>query len=92
MYITKWIEGEQNLNDFCLKRFKETPRFVETIATVGASAKVYKTYKWCEDKQKYVDMYLLFMEHPKGTVGDISHFRHQNYEDIRAAGGAILIR
>lgn len=92
MYTIKWIEGEDNLNDFCLKRFKEVPRFVETIGKVGLSAKVYLIYKWREDKQKYVDMYLLFMEHPKGTVGDISDIQHQTYEDIRANGGAILVR
>lgn len=92
MYITKWIEGEQNLNEFCLKRFKETPRFIETIGKVGYAAKVYLIYKWREDKQKYTDMYLLFMEHPKGTVGDISNFQHQSYEEIRANRDSLLIR
>lgn len=92
MYITKWIEGEQNLNDFCLKRFKETPRFVETIGKVGTSAKVYLIYKWRQDKQKYTDMYLLFMEHSKGTVGDINDIQHQTYESIRANKSSLLIK
>lgn len=92
MYVTKWIEGEDNLNDYCLKRFKETPRFVETIGRVGTAAKVYMVYKWREDKRKYTDMYLLFMEHPKGTVGDIMDIQHQTYEDIRANGNPILVK
>ena len=90
MYTTIWIEGEKNLNDFCLRRFKETPHFVETIGKVGP-AKVYKIYKWREAKQRYTDMYLLFMEHPKGNVGDISDIRTQTYEQIRANRTSILI-
>lgn len=91
MYTTIWIEGEKNLNDFCLKRFKTTPHFVEHIGMVE-QAKVYATYKWREDKQRYTDMYLLFMEHPKGNVGDISDIRTQTYEQIRANRTSILIR
>ena len=92
MYITKWIEGEQNLNDFCLRKFNETPRFIETIGEVGTSAKVHRVYKWREDKLRYTTMYLLFMEHPKGTVGDISDIRHQTYESIRANRSSLLIK
>ena len=91
MYTTIWIEGEKDLNDFCLRRFKETPHFVETIGKVGP-AKVYEIYKWREDKQRYTDMYLLFMEHPKGNVGDISDIRTQTYEQIRANRTSILIK
>ena len=91
MYIYKWIEGEDNLDAFCLKRFNERPRFVETIGRV-ASAKVYLIYKWREDKQKYTDMYLLFMQHPKGTTSNISDIQHQTYGQIRANKSSILIR
>ncbi len=92
MYITKWIEGEANLNDFCLRRFGEEPRFVETIGRVGPAAKVYYLYKWRTDKQKYTPMYLLFMEHPKGTVGDISDYQHMTYEEIRANKDSLLLQ
>ena len=91
MDITKWIEGEDNLNAYCQKRFNELPRFVETIGRVGLSAKVYLVYKWREDKQKYTPMYLLFMQHPKGTVGYIQDIQHQSYEDIRTNRGSILV-
>ena len=91
MYTTIWIEGEKNLNDFCKKRFKDTPHFVETIGKVS-TAKVYKTYKWRDDKQRYSDVYLLFMEHPKGKVGNIEDIKHQTYEQIRANKTSILIR
>lgn len=91
MYITKWIEGEKNLNDFCQRRFKEDPSFVETVGRVG-SAKIYEVYKWREDKRRYVDMYLLFMEHPKGTVGDIADIRSMTYEEIRANKASVLVQ
>ncbi len=91
MYIYKWIEGEDNLDAYCQKRFKERPRFVETIGRVGP-AKVYLIYKRREDLQKYTPMYLLFMEHAKGTVGDISNIQHQTYEQIRTNPSSLLIR
>ncbi len=88
-YTTIWIEGEDRLNDFCQRRFQERPRFVETVGRVG-TAKVYMVYKWREDRKRYVDMYLLFMEHPKGTVGDIAEKRLMTYEEIRADKTSIL--
>lgn len=91
MYITKWIEGEQNLHDFCMKRFKSIPRFSGTFGQVGP-AHVSLVYKWREDKRKYTEMYLLFMEHPKGTVRYVSDIEHQNYEEIRANKGSLLVR
>ena len=91
MYIYKWIEGEDNLDAFCLKRFGERPRFVETIGRVS-SAKVYLIYKWREDKQDYTSMFLLFMEHTKGTTGDITNIQHQTYGQIRANKSSLLIR
>lgn len=90
MFITKWIEGERNLIDLCKKNFHEEPHFVETIGRIGIIAKVYKIYKWREDKQQYTDMYLFFMEHTKGTVGDINDIRQQSYEQIRACRSSIL--
>ena len=74
MYITKWIEGEKNLNDFCLKRFHEEPRFIGGIGKfLGTPAKVYKKEKYREDKQCYVQMFLLFMQDAKGKVCDIDN-------------------
>ena len=92
MFIYKWIEGEDNLNSYCQKRFNELPRFVETIGSVWPSAKVYLVYKLREDKQKYTPMFLLFMQHQKGTVGYIQDIKHQSYEQIRTDRSAILIR
>lgn len=95
MYVTKWIEGEENLREFCLRRFKEKPRFVETIGHVGGdAATIHMIYKWREDKHRYTDMYLLFMRHEQGTVGDfgLSDIMHQSYEDIRTDRTAILRR
>lgn len=91
MYTTIWIEGEENLNAFCLKRFKEEPRFVETIGKAG-TAKIILKYKFREDKQRYTAMYLLFMEHPKGNVADPSDISNQSYEQIRANRTSILVR
>lgn len=92
MYTTIWIEGEDNLNKFCLKRFKDKPHFVETIGKVGINANVHLMYKWREDKHRYTEMFLLFMEHPKGDVGYINDISGQTYEEIRANKTSILIR
>ena len=92
MYITKWIEGEANFRDFCKKRFHEMPVFIETIGHFqGNTAKVYKIYKYREDKQGYSRMYLLFMKHPKGIITDISSIQYQSYEQIRTDKGSILV-
>lgn len=89
-YITLWIEGEKNLNEYCKKRFGETPRFVETIGKVGyEGAKVWLIYKQ-KDDGRYVDMYLLFMPHPKGTIYDIGEFSKMSYDEIRTDRTAIL--
>ena len=88
-YTTIWIEGEENLMSFCLRRFKESPTFVETIGRAGG-ASIHLLYKWREDKQSYVDMYLLFMPHPNGTCYDINDESKKNYEEIRSTKGAIL--
>lgn len=73
MYQAIWIEGEEALNDFCKKRLKDTPKFVETIAHCG-SATIWLMYKH-DDEGHYHDMYLIFMEHPKG---DLSYWQIQD--------------
>lgn len=88
-YTTIWIEGEENLRRFCVKRFKEKPSFVETIGRV-CGAKIHLVHKWREDRQRYVDMYLLFMPHPNGRCYDINDERKKSYEEIRRTKGAIL--
>lgn len=89
-FIYKWIEGEKNLNEFCLKHFGEKPRFVETIGKVGINTKVRLIYK--EKGNRYVDMYLLYMPHENGTVYWISDIETMTYEQIRADRTAILKR
>lgn len=80
MYHYIWIEGEKNLNDFCLKRFGEKPTFSGTIGRAsgkGASAKVHMINKHLTDAEladphrslSYHDMYFLYMEHHKGNNG-----------------------
>lgn len=92
-----WIEGEKALNEFCLKRFKDKPRFVETCGTV-MSAKVRMIYKHRDDLGKYVDMYLLYMDAPnkkcKNLVGDgqLPDIQLMTYEEIKADRTAILRR
>lgn len=87
-FIYKWIEGEDNLNEYCQKRFKETPHWCDTIASVG-EAKVYLVYKRKADGS-FAEMYLLFMPHPNGTVYNISDIFAMTYEDIRLDRTAIL--
>ena len=43
-YIYFWVEGYDNINDFCQKRLGERPKFVETIGYCG-NAKIYNIYK-----------------------------------------------
>lgn len=87
-YIYKWIEGRKNLDEYCMKRFGETPRFMETIGRVG-EAKVHYMYKRKEDGS-YAEMYLLFMRHEKGTVSWINDVEKMTYEQIRSDRTAIL--
>ena len=87
-YIYKWIEGRKNLEEYCQKRFKDKPRFIETIGRVG-EAKIYYMYKRKEDGS-YAEMYLLFMHHEKGTVSWIDDISMMTYEQIRADRTAIL--
>lgn len=86
-YIYKWIEGERNLNEYCMKRFGEIPKFVETIGKV-ANAKVRLIYK--EKEGDFTAMYLLYMHHPSGTVYHINDIETMTYEQIRTDRSALL--
>ena len=85
MYSYIWIEDEKNLDEFCMKRFGESPRFLETIGRVagkGASAKIHMINKHLTDEELadpnrrigYHDMYFLYMEHNSGKYY-LSKFR-----------------
>lgn len=87
-FIYKWIEGRKNLDEYCLKRFKEKPRFVETIGHVG-EARIYYMYKRREDGS-YAEMYLLFMRHPKGAVSWIDDIVKMSYGQIRTDSNSLL--
>lgn len=94
MYIYKWIEGEKNLEEFCLKRFKVRPNFTETIGHCGP-ATIYLIYKYRDEKdwnKGYAEMYLLFMEHNSGTklFTEIQEIMHWTYEKIKADRTSIL--
>lgn len=92
MYIVKWIEGEKNLEEFCLKRFKEKPRFCETIGHCG-DATIHMIYKYRQDKSRYTQMFFLFMRHENGTISDghLSDKERMTYEQIRTDSTSILI-
>lgn len=90
--MTKWIEGESNLNEFCLRRFKEKPKFIETIGHCG-EVTVYMIYKYRQDKHRYTQMFFLFLRHSNGTVseGELSDKSKMTYEEIRADKNSILV-
>lgn len=99
MYSYIWIEGEKNLNEFCMKRFGDRPHFMETIGRVsgkGASAKVHLIYKYhADDEPPYSgchEMYLLYMEHTTGKYyfSEIQKIMRWPYEKIRTDKTAIL--
>ena len=87
-YIYKWIEGDKNLEEYCSKRFREQPRFIETIGRVG-EAKVELIYKY-KNGYGYVPMYLLYMQDPKGTIWDFNDIRRMTYDEIRFDKTAIV--
>ena len=96
MYSYIWIEGEKNLEEFCKKRFGDTPHFLEHFGEVSGNeshAKVEKREVERADGD-YRLMFLLTMEHEQGryTSGNIDEIRHWNYEQIRADRTAILRR
>ena len=92
-----WIEGEKALDEFCMRRFKHTPRWMETIGTL-TNAKVRMIYKHRDDLGKYVDMYLLYMDAPHDNCkniagsGQLSEIQRMSYEEIKADTTAILRR
>ena len=99
MYSYIWIEGEKNLDEFCMKRFGETPHFLETIGRVagkGAAAKVHNIYKYpADDEPPYSpchNMYFLYMEHEAGKYyySQIEDIKRWPYEKIRTDSTAIL--
>lgn len=91
-YVYMWIEGNDNLNDFCKKRFGERPQFCETIGHCG-SAKIYLTYKPDNDGH-YHEMYFIFMKHENSDMGYCELMDDIcikfNYEDIRTDRHSIL--
>jgi hypothetical protein len=92
MYNYLWIEGERNLQEYCQRRFKETPRFMETIGHVGPVT-VYLKYKKKGDY--YTPCYLLFMEARQGsgnavTWGELKIIEKWSYDKIRANKNSIL--
>lgn len=89
-FIYKWIEGEENLNEYCLKRFGEKPTIIEHHGKVG-TAKIIKTEKQKEDGYYHI-FYLLYMKDEKGTIYDINDVTRMTYEQIRADRTAILKR
>lgn len=94
MYIYKWIEGKENLKEFCLKRFKDRPHFTETIGRCG-QATIYLIYKYRDEtdwNKGCVEMYLLFMEHPSGTHSfrKIQDMMYWTYEKIKADKTSII--
>jgi hypothetical protein len=90
-YSFLWIEGDKQLQDFCLKRFKSKVRFLETIGHVGPCT-VYLIYKHDDELDKYHEMYLLVMPDPKGTVGEgsLTDLQRMSFEEIKQARGTIL--
>ena len=59
--ISAIIRGNDNLYKYCEKRFRESPRFMETIGHVG-KAKVYLRYWHAPTDDGYYDYYVLIME------------------------------
>ena len=97
-----WIEGERALNEFCLRRFKSTPRWMETIGTLpGAKVRLIYKYVYKEDGEtvdRVAQMYLLYMDAPhdrcKNLAGDgqLSDIERMSYEEIKTDSTAILRR
>ena len=87
-YIYKWIEGWDEMQAFCEKRFGHRASFCETIGTCD-TAKIWMIYKR-KAGGGFAEMYLLFMPHEKGTIYDIGELSKMSYEDIRADKNSLL--
>lgn len=95
-----WIEGENALNDFCERRFKEKPHWMENTGRL-TRAKVAQIYKYVykedgETVDRVAQMFLLWMDAPndncKNLAGDgqLSDIQRLTYEEIKADRTAIL--
>lgn len=89
-YISAIIRGEQTLNRYCLKRWGESPQFSETIAHIGDDVTIEKAYLKSPADENYMDYYILYMPHPKGTTADISLLRKRAYESIETGNARLL--
>ena len=87
-FIYKWIEGWDEMQAFCEKRFGHRASFCETIGTCD-TAKIWMIYKRRESGG-YAEMYLLFMPHEKGTIYDINELSKMSYEEIRVYRNYLL--
>lgn len=93
MWSYLWIEGERNLHEFCLKRFKELPRFIETTGRCK-EAIIRLIYKLEDGYGGAHEMYFLKMKHDKGVYdgNEIDEIQHWTYEQIKTDRTAILRR
>lgn len=87
-YIYKWIEGWDEMQEYCVKRFGHRASFCETVGRCD-SATIWMIYKRKRDGG-FAEMYLLFMPHEKGTVYDIGELSKMSYEDIRTDRNSML--
>ena len=97
-----WIEGERALNDFCLRRFRCKPSWMETIGTLpGAKVRLIYKYVYKEDGKtvaRVAQMFLLYMDAPNDRCtnlvgsGMLSDIERMTYEEIKADRTAILRR
>ena len=89
-FVYKWIEGDDNLIEYCQKRFNERPYICEHHGYCGP-AKIIKTEKEKPDGY-YSIFFLLYMQSDKGIVYNIDSTKQMTYEQIRADKTAILKR
>jgi hypothetical protein len=96
MYSYIWIEGEKALMEFCQKRFKDKPRFCETIGHCRM-ATIHLVYKYRDEndtRKGCAQMFFLYMEHSNGKYyyTDIEKIERWTYEQIRADRSSIVKR
>ena len=66
-YVYMWVEGNDNLHEFCKKRFGEYPSFVEKNIGQCGNAKILNKHK--RDKEgHWHNMYFIFFPHQSGTM------------------------
>lgn len=87
-YIYKWIEGWDEMQDFCVKRFGNRASFCETVGHCN-EATIWMIYKR-KNTGGFAELYLLFMKHEKGTIHDIGELSKMSYEDIRSDRNSLL--